>query len=576
MKRILIAAAIFSLIGLLLAAPQLAGAWLDKYLRAGGIELQKSPQVHFFPPSISLNHIRWVGHSAGMQTSFSSHAIHVYPQLGELLKGQLVLQELQLDTPCLQITRPEKEGPDSSKTPHPLPTVERLVCKDGVINLNWDDLSITLDNLHLAAANIRNREEMDIQSDFIVNLSLHGEPRITANGALRTKARYYAPNLTVRNLHATFTPTAPTCLINLSPLALELSGGLDPAARRGRIKSVSLSWPGARFSGSGEFTQNGFEGTLVLTSNIFESYPIEATLKNVLKDSEGQFVIPDINISANTCRGTGTVRINPKPISQPVLNGNFKMGPLQLPSLRTIISQDWLDFGKSCLSKLPKFQFSANFSQIGLGELVLTSPKIQLSGQGSQIHLENFDCGLGRGTLNFKGVAHLDNDQWQISASGSEIKVGETLKAAGIKEIAQGTATFALQMKIASQKGNFIFPQLDGSGHLQISNLEMSILEEIASLIPDLEKLCRKSERIRIGEIGFNAQNGTLAIRPLRLAGPNLNSQGEVLIDLVNQALEGHLFLSLGSQEVHLSFSGTLADPEVSLTSRSFKSSLVN
>ncbi|MDR2745625.1 MAG: AsmA family protein, partial [Desulfovibrio sp.] len=153
---------------------------------------ETTPDISVFPPGISLGKARWgeISEGRGMAATIKSGMIVL--ELTPLLSGNVVVREIRLDNPVVEMREsgaappiPDKADaaragsgqnassgaaspPARSNFPAELPVeLERMVLRQGEVV--WDDGSgkrALIQNINLSVENLRHREEASIQCDF--------------------------------------------------------------------------------------------------------------------------------------------------------------------------------------------------------------------------------------------------------------------------------------------------------------------------------------------------------------------------------------------------------------------------
>lgn len=551
----------------LYVARQLGSIWLANRLQAAGLALQAKPEIHFFTPGVNLGNLSWQANLHKFRLQFSATALQATPRLASLLRGKLELEEIRIQTPVLRISAADSAATDMHNFLAPLPAIARLVCQDGQVEWRRGDHLLRLSNLRLTAANIIPREEFDLQSDFILAIAAPGLPAITSNSALRTKARYYAPNLSLRDLHATATLTEPSSLASFSPLALELNGSFDFESERCRIQIAKLGLPAFEITGGGSYVNDSFTGDVALTS--LKPLPFATYLKLTSPlVAQPEFLrLPAIGVGLDNCKGSGSLEIGFLPGASPKITASFRMGTLQIPEQASQRKDSHLTTTIPQISSLPDFRIGFAFTEIRRGDLRLTSPTLEITGGNDSVALNHLSCQLGEGIFHASGSANFKRNLWQLAANGENLPLGLLLRQAGIDGFMDGPANLKLQFAIPSDHGQFLLPGLAGNASLEFKNLRLAFLQDLASLLPVLGPASEISDIVKNGKLIVNAFDGQLNISSFQFSGDGLRGNGDGRINLAEQTVDGNFDLFLGKLKIPLSFAGPLAHPAINLNS---------
>lgn len=565
-KRILLALLIIC--GLAIAsagALRLVSSRLGESLLAAGLEFESPPHISFFPPSLATGNLVWHGRIAGYQLDFSARSAHAALKPASLLAGKPEFIELEINKPDLEINPSAAPAPVQASLAGEMPSIGRLVCQDGRIRLHANDRKLVLENLRLTAANLKSREEIDLQSDFTLNYSAPGLPLVTSISAIQTKARYYAPNLTLRDLRATMTLTSPAAMGRISPLTIGLNGGIDVETSRGRIQALSLSFPGVAIKGHGQSAEDAFQGAVEI--NVTTPFHEPVNLASALTITKDQIQLPGLKINFNNCSGVGAVSIAFLPAGSPQVKANFQMGSLELPIMQTSAEAGFQALLPAAHLPVPDFHLTAAFTEIRSGAFHLSSPAIRIAGDNNGIRLEEFSCSPGHGKLLVSGEGDFLQNSWRLTARGDGVLLGEFLDLCDLEGFEYGPANFELGLKIESADRHFLLPTLAGRGNLEFRDLRLKFMQDLAPLLPTLQPLASLPDLIKKGKIGMVASNGVLEIAPFQFAGKNIKGDGSARVDLAERRLKGAFVFSVNELRIPISLSGSFDDPDIQIRS---------
>lgn len=200
-------------------------------------------------------------------------------ELAPLFSGRLVVSEVRLDNPVLEVRESVAGTAAAGKNPQPpanaagkkdagaaeapsdaLPVeLSRLVMRQGeVIYGDAQGNSVHIKDLNLSVENLRRREEAALQCDFAFDLDRgekHGASgKLAGTLALSAKLRYYAPDLTFRRISLTFTPLSGMLPKEAGPVQLACEGALNLQNLALRLAKARLSLPQATLNLNGEAT----------------------------------------------------------------------------------------------------------------------------------------------------------------------------------------------------------------------------------------------------------------------------------------------------------------------------------
>ncbi|WP_165078740.1 MULTISPECIES: AsmA-like C-terminal region-containing protein [unclassified Desulfovibrio] len=249
------------------------------------LELKETPHISLLPPGLRFGAARWSGVLDGNAVAVSLAGGMARLELEPLLSGALVVSELRLDRPEADIRLAAAAAGDAESGPAQAPGASdtrgrkapddalpfelgRLTVSQGALHLEDGARDIRVSGFNLALENLRRREEAGIQGDMVLLLRERareagarqsgeeaGEqatPLLEGNLAFKGELRYYAPNLTFRQVSVAFTPLRGMVPRELAPLQLTCEGALDLAALRLGLAEARLTAPQGRLELKGE------------------------------------------------------------------------------------------------------------------------------------------------------------------------------------------------------------------------------------------------------------------------------------------------------------------------------------
>lgn len=264
------------------------------------LELRETPQLSLLPPGVRFGAARWSGEIDGNAVTASLQGGMARLELEPLLSGTVVISELRLDRPEADIRlaapragdsrtppakTPGENAPKARKAPDDALPFElaRLTVSQGGLHLADENRDIRISGFNLSLENLRRREEAGIQGDMVLLLRGQGPtagvgdggeaaPLLEGNLAFKGDLRYYAPNLTFRQVSVAFTPLRGMVPRELAPLHLTCEGALDLAALRLSLAGARLTAPQGRLElkGEGSLAPAGFAGEVEFTGSARE------------------------------------------------------------------------------------------------------------------------------------------------------------------------------------------------------------------------------------------------------------------------------------------------------------------
>lgn len=262
MKRILVWLSILG--GAILGTAFLSACWLENsYLprQIAGISVlgqparfEKAPAIAWFPPVLTLGACEWEGRAFGMKAAFSARNISIAPNVLSFFRSQPQLKEIVLDKPSLRLEKNVSAVTETSAGAGQSWNIgiARIVVREGSVSYADAGCELKMEGLRFTGENILPKQEMSMQCDCGLRLSDANGVSLAGNFALKTLARYYAPNMTLRDGSATFTATGPEALKIFSPCHARFDGAINLQTLQGRVASASIDSPWCRADLEGE------------------------------------------------------------------------------------------------------------------------------------------------------------------------------------------------------------------------------------------------------------------------------------------------------------------------------------
>ena len=246
-----------------------------------------APSLSLLPPGVKFGQADWGEIKDGQGLAVSVKGGVVELELTPLFSGNLVVREVRLDNPVLEMREgkavaaapaqqnqaheqtAQNQAPAATAPSDELPVeLMRLVVRQGEVRyVDAQGTTLHIENLNLSVENLRRREEAGVQCDFAFDFKENAQKAVLAgNLALDAKLRYYAPHLTFRQISLTFTPLHGLLPKEAGPAQLICEGALNLQTRSLRLASARLTTPQARLTLGGEatLTPPAFKGNVSL------------------------------------------------------------------------------------------------------------------------------------------------------------------------------------------------------------------------------------------------------------------------------------------------------------------------
>ncbi|MDE7242304.1 AsmA family protein, partial [Desulfovibrio sp.] len=577
------------------------------------LTLEAAPRISLLPPGVRFGAARWSGEPGGNAVAVSLQGGMARLELRPLLSGNIVISELRLERPeaDIRITpaaapedagRGAPTGPDAEKTarkaPDDAPPFElgRLTVSQGALRLTDGGRATRVSGFNLSLENLRRREETSIQGDMALEIEEQGAPLLAGNLAFKGSLRYYAPNLTFRQVSLAFTPLAGLIPRELAPLQLTGEGALDLASLRLNLAEARLATPQARLTmqGEGTLTPPAFAAALRFSGHAGALAALAGLAAPKSADDSVEAALR-LDFSGNTLRLTGieargaglalggelAVSLPTAKETAPAVRGSLRLGAVDLapwlagdkadapqPTGATATATAARDAGKkaptppsggtSALNGLPALDLRLSAAALRYGAVGLTDLAGRLTGSAGRYSLEDLAARLATGgSLKGTLTADLPAAAYSVKATGAGVDIGPLCAAAGKAGLASGAAAFSVDLRAAGADSRALVASLDGAGVLEARDLSAPALRDAAAALKALPvRGLSLPERIDVVSAPFTARRGEIVARPVTLTAGGLSARGEAAASLSRQYLEGAATISAAGLNIPLVFKG--------------------
>lgn len=537
----ILAAALLSFLGWrLLDGENLARRISAATARYGtALEFQALPAISLFPPAVTFGKIHWQGDFGGFAMQLSAAGGQALLQPLSLLFGAPAITELELNEPVLLVAA--NEQPARADT-GPLPQISRFVVRNGRVELGTEKGSCRLEQLRLAASIPGPRQEAEIQGDFILNWQREGNAPLAGNLAFRGFGRYYAPNLTFREVSATFTSTDEGLLGRFSPFQAQFEGALDLKSRKGRIQRFDLSIPDLAASGSATWEAGEFPGEVSFIGSDGESEPF--SLKSRFQLNSEKAVLENFSFNLWDSPGSGSLSLDFAPAR---ISGRISLDLLRVDRIWPGADPDGLK-----IPFWPELDIACHLGAAEWQQLRLEDIDFQIGGAAGALELANFRGKWAEGSIS--GSASLGTEAFALNCEARNLNSGVAFEQLGLPGLTGGRASFSLDLK---SQGPDYLAQLTGSGNLTCRDLRLDPFGELALLLPLLGKRgSRLPHSLEVLRARFRAGDGVAELAPVTATGPGFEGHARVALDLQRAFLSGALVLKAPGLDLPVVFEG--------------------
>lgn len=505
----------------------------------------------------------------------------------ELLHDQLHIREIYLDEPTLEIKviaasedAQRKIGRDntaSSADKFSL-VLDRLMLREGKFIFKKGNQILYLSQLNASADHIGSRQETDLKCDFLGSfgnlLADKLSPVIAGNMAIRTKIRYYAPNLTFRKTAITVTATENPTAIWLSPLTAEMEGVLNTDTLSLRLTTSTFKSSVCALNLDGEYNglDKSFRGLGSLS--FFQEDPArdedfhkyDLVLASPVNMEKYKISFPDIAISSGSSRGSGQLELRLAQNDENMkLEGNLAFGALSIPVKKEkgrtkSKPQPTHDDAKKKML-WPEVNISISAHELYYDRFSFSKINFQFLGSGGVYDLRDLIFDWANGTASGKGHINFTEKLVQLKTDGKNIEIGKALGELGISGFQGGQADYDANLAAIGFNMQNIKESLTGDFNFKSRNVKISLLEEIGGFVSRFNiKGLLIPKAIDNFNLNAHAENGKINLDASANATDRLKAtlKGDVL--LATDAVSAQINLDILGMALPVGIDGTLSD----------------
>lgn len=585
MKRLLLW---FVLIVLLLAA---AGAFVLTRLDTGFVASTISdavktatgapvtftdpPRLSLFPLGVDFGRLAWQREQPDMALDVSAAGGHARVALSPLFSGDIVVEEISLREPALAIALrgPVAGTPPAAADAAPVapssPAADAAVPSDalplelGLVRVEKARISLTdaagnriaIDDLHLNLQNVRRHADMLLDTGFSYALSQGGQ-NISGNFALKTTVRYYAPNLTIRDLQLGLTPQSGPLPAALGPLALQGEAALNFATRKLRLQNVALACASshAELSGEADLAALSFAGALSLATaprslaalwgiRLPQQGEDRLELSTGLECSRDRVALHQLKAAQGKTRLEGSLTVLLRPEAD--IRGSLHLGDVDVehylpekkaPTMPSAAGKKTERVTSQATPVFPSLDLSLTVDSLRYKGMGAQKLSLRLQGEKGRYRLQELRCRLaGGGDISGKGSADLPQKRYGLNLKADNVDIGGLTHMLGKGRPAEGKAALTADLNAAGENSEKLLASLDGKGTLDVSDLHLQALSALPRNIPGVSGAI--PNRIARLQIPFIARQGEVTSKPIVASADGLNANGQATASLPRKHL---------------------------------------
>ncbi len=544
------------------------------------LKFGENPVFSLFPASVRLQNVLWQSPGKEPLLKFSSRLIRINFDLFSLVKKQIHINEIFADGANFVINEnvpstPASDSNSQSGSDKMSFLIDRLVVHHGQFKYFYSGSIIKLSQINLSAEHLGPRQEMDVKCDFYSDSEIEQEG-ITGNMAIRTKLKYYFPNLTFRQTSLTFTATEDPLFMLLSPLSLDGEGALNIDDWSFRVTSSQIKTSLGQFILSCEYNapSESFDGHLSLDFNLasqkeqqinedqFINYRI--VLQSPFSFKNRILAFPDIAISAGPSKGSGNLKcVFPQGDQNTRITGSLSMGVLSLPAgdNENVSNARGHKQQKDTLtSSWPALDLSFSVAGLNYHNFSCRDLDFHLTGEDGVYNLNNLRFIWASGKANGSGSVNLKDKNFTLKTSGNDINIGRALWELGVNGFQDGLASYNSELASSGFDWVSIKKNLSGNISFKAQNVKVSVMEEITKFLSRFSSNASSlPQSIDIFTLDARANKGKLDINPLLLKSKALEAKAEGEINLEKDSLQAQLNLNIFGMNLPIALYGPLS-----------------
>lgn len=535
------------------------------------------PRLSLFPLGVDFGRLAWQREQPDKSLSVSAAGGHARVAFSPLLSGDVVVEELTLREPALSIALHEPPAgmppatdaapaaPASAAAEAAVPS-DALPLELGQVRVEKARISLTnaagdrlaIDDLHLSLHNVRRHADMLLDTGFSYALSLGGR-NISGSFALKTTVRYYAPNLTIRDLQLGLTPQTGPLPAALGPLALQGEAALNFATRKLRLQNMALAcaFSHAELSGEADLTSLSFAGALSLATaprslaalwgiRLPQQGEDRLELSTGLECSPDRLALRQLKAAQGKTRLEGTLNVLLRP--EPDIRGSLHLGDVIVehylpekaasaaaPATPPAAGKKTERVTSQQAPVFPTLDLSLSVDSLRYKEMGAQGLHLRLRGEKGRYRLQDLRCRLAGGDIAGQGSADLPQKRYGLNLKADNVDIGGLTHMLGKGRPAEGKASLTADLSAAGETSEKLLASLDGKGALEVRDLHLQALSALPHDIPGVSGAI--PNRIARVQVPFTARQGEVTSKPIAASADGLNANGQATASLPRKHL---------------------------------------
>jgi len=561
------------------------------------LKFQTAPEITLLPPGITFSGISWNGIKNKEGTRFSARGGELHVKLAPLIKGEVVISELLLESPSVEILQKpsvRKNAPVSSspseirgKTlspPAALPLeVDVLHVSGGSLLYTYGNARYALTNVDLGVTDLRNGHAAKIECSLSYDMRMKKE-KLSGNLALAALVDLFSARPSVRELDLTLTPsdTAPRYAAFL-PLHISGNTVFHPQTHDLRLENLILSLPGfsAVFDGSLSPGTKKASGSLSLTGStraLASAFGVELrpsendgfSLEGNVRYENGSVALSPLTGKLDTTSLQGDAAFSTtSPVS---VTASLRLGEADINSYLPLPSPD---AGRNICASIqertspaekttdetgktnwPTMNIHISMDSLTWNTLCMRDILFELSGDKGFYTLKTLRGALGSGGgVVASGSGDVTRSDYRLKFNAQKVNIAPVMEAQGKKKgSVQGKADVKADLSASGKSIPDLLRNLSGSGRLEAKRVRISALTALLNDMPELRGVVPDSfEQM---EALFIAHRGELNFSPVTAISRKMNLQGQALASLPGQSVHGTATITALGLNIPIIFDG--------------------
>lgn len=578
------------------------------------VRFDSPPELSLLPPGARFGTVSWDSIQDGQGVRFTARGGEARLELAPLLRGELVIDEVRLDSPALRLLLPGKPAavPDAradaapavadgapvatstaGSAPWLLPLeLGRLTLSKGSLHVERGAERYDLRDINLSVENLRNGQDAVLRCDFGYDLLTAGRT-LAGTLALDAQAGLFGTAPRVKDLSLTITPSRRGLLpAGLGPVHLQGDASLDMATRQLHLTRLSLSVPHARLGLTGSLRLDGpaFTGSLLLEGAPRKLAPaLGLRLKPHDKDAllfKGSLAWEGDTLTLTQGKGKldatplrAELRLHLRDI--PAMEGTLSLGKLRLDEYLPLpgdgpaaasgkapeAPKAVADKDKAATTSWPTLNLRLAMASLSWKQARLRDISLAVSGSKGEYRLTTFRGVLeSGGRLSAVGRADLNGHSYALDLDAADVALGALQESLGKPRSVEGMAMLKASCTTRGTDADALLASLSGKGDLRLRNMHIPALTSLLHSVPGLKGAV--SDTFEQVHVPFVLRQGKADLDPMTATSPKLRARGKAHASLPRQHLKGSATITTLGMDIPVLFEGPFDNLSFSLDPR--------